>query len=339
MALVSYNLVKMLRKNGYLIDYLSYPNVDNKKNNDDFINYFQTSPKEPFNKIKVIIESLEFIKRYDIIHAHSIFSIPLFFSKKPYILHFHGTDIRQYAHNKDILGYLMKKTIKKANIILVSTPDLLKEVSFFNKRSIFLPNPVNFDIFRPYQSSIDLHDGCDFVIFHPSRHCSIKRNDILIKAFQKIIEQKYNAKLVMVELDKYDESKKLINKLGIEKNVVWIKKIQYLNMAQYYNACDVVCDQFVIDGLCQVSLEAMACSKPVITKYNPTDILQVYRKSPPFSQYEQIHDIEDFIISLIQDERLKKKIGELSYNWVRYEHSEKRILKILNYCYSNFEIR
>jgi len=88
------------------------------------------------------LRGLAMARDYDLIHVHyhSIF-IPFLkmLYKKPVIMHFHGSDVR---HNwKAIL-----KRIKRADCVIVSTPDLLKGSP---QGTSWIPNPVDTVKFNP----------------------------------------------------------------------------------------------------------------------------------------------------------------------------------------------
>jgi len=76
----------------------------------------------------------------DLVHAHFCRSpaYVAYLSGKPYIVHCHGTDIREGV------GWLQRKCLEKAKKVLVSTPDLLGILP----KATWLPNPVDTDRFR-----------------------------------------------------------------------------------------------------------------------------------------------------------------------------------------------
>lgn len=88
------------------------------------------------------LRGLAMARKYDLIHVHyhSIFIQPLkFLYDKPVIIHFHGSDVRENW------GARLSR-IKKADRILVSTPDLLRGAP---DRALWLPNPVDTVKFTP----------------------------------------------------------------------------------------------------------------------------------------------------------------------------------------------
>jgi|Deesub1362B_J571_1020462.scaffolds.fasta_scaffold07581_2 hypothetical protein len=90
-------------------------------------------------KAKILLLS----RKYDIIHVHSLDEIvPLLkkiYRKKPVVLHYHGTDIRNLWKEKS-------NRWSKADLLLVSTPDLLERAP---KHAIYLPSPIDTDLFKP----------------------------------------------------------------------------------------------------------------------------------------------------------------------------------------------
>lgn len=77
----------------------------------------------------------------DIVHAHYC-RYPAYaalLSRKPYIIHCHGTDIR---HG---INFWQGMCLRKSKITLVSTPDLLE----FLSNAVWLPNPIDMEHFKP----------------------------------------------------------------------------------------------------------------------------------------------------------------------------------------------
>lgn len=115
-AYVGYELGRALRKHGYTVEHITFKHDSKTK-------YFQA--------LKTLI-TLPF-KKCDLIHAHYL-RFPAYvalFSGKPFIVHCHGSDVR----NKR-LNWLQKLCLRKAKKIIVSTPDL------HVPGAVWLPNPV-----------------------------------------------------------------------------------------------------------------------------------------------------------------------------------------------------
>lgn len=335
-ALVGYRLASLMRSEGYSVDYIHYFNKSIEAEKQPWAKHFKGNPIKLVNKYQIVKQILSISEEYDLIHAHNIFGIPLLNTDSPIVLHLHGSDIRIYAKQINFIGILLKKLIAKANAICVATPDILCDVKNLGRKGYFIPNPIDFTTYKPSPKKVDLLNGADYSLFHPSRHTCVKRNNILIQGVSDVLSQGYNIMLTMIEWgDRLQESKRLIQKLGIEEHINWIKPIPFDKMSDYYNACDIVCDQYYIQGgLGLVTLEAMACSKPVITLYDPSNFKTGYLVSPPLPTINNNVDLVGGLVKMIEDDYFRRQIGNECLKWVTNEHSQTRIRSSLSEVYN-----
>ena len=124
---------------------------------------------------------------YDIIHLHSVDALVYklrrrYGNKKKIILHYHGTELRGNYKKSISLALRLKRVGVKmknklwllrngytgsiqqtmqhlADIVLVSTPDLLKLAN----KSYYLPNPVDTELFNENISSFNKDDKYDAI--------------------------------------------------------------------------------------------------------------------------------------------------------------------------------
>jgi len=84
---------------------------------------------------------------YDIIHIHSAYHLVKHFKRlypyKKVVMHFHGGDVRKTGWNN------LKDIRKNANLVFVSTPDLLDGAP---NNVLWLPNPIDIELFKPMPS-------------------------------------------------------------------------------------------------------------------------------------------------------------------------------------------
>lgn len=79
-------------------------------------------------------------KAFDIIHVHGVMEIvPLL--RKPTVLHFHGSDLREVGFWGFIENWIAQKLVDK---VLVSTPDLLSKLP----KAEWLPTPIDTELFN-----------------------------------------------------------------------------------------------------------------------------------------------------------------------------------------------
>jgi hypothetical protein len=96
--------------------------------------------------------------QYDIIHVHSLYKIvPLIWKKnknKFIILHYHGSELRNGVSNMSLKKVILRAE-NNSNLILVSTPDLIK----YSPRTIYLNNPNDREHFKPvrYRQSNNIY--------------------------------------------------------------------------------------------------------------------------------------------------------------------------------------
>lgn len=61
--------------------------------------------------------------------------------KAPFVLHLHGTDLREDLH-RPLLGQLERWALKRAAAVIVATPDLLEKAQQTRPDATFVPNPI-----------------------------------------------------------------------------------------------------------------------------------------------------------------------------------------------------
>jgi glycosyltransferase involved in cell wall biosynthesis len=118
----------------------------------------------------------------------------------------------------------------------------------------------------------------------------------MLRAYAKFVKSFPNSKLIAVAWSADEEkSKDLANSLGISDKMVWIKPIPKNLLIYYYNAADIVLDQFVLGSWGLVTAEAMSCGKPVLVFYKKNYIIVPLERNRQFL----IHSVKKtFILTL-----------------------------------------
>jgi glycosyltransferase involved in cell wall biosynthesis len=196
----------------------------------------------------------------DIYHVHYLLQdcyVALKLGKKPLIGHAHGSDLRSTLKHP-LWGRIVRYNLKKCDKVLVSTPDILGIAKKFREDAEYLPNPVDAEIFYP--KPVMKHEKKKVLIASDS-NWSIKGTDIAIRALSKI-KNEVDVSIIAYGVD-LEKTLSLANSLDLHINV--LPKVSHEKMSEYYWNADVVIDGFKLGSLGMVSLEAIACGRPVVT--------------------------------------------------------------------------
>ena len=138
--------------------------------------------------------------KYDIIHAHYVFSgwLALFtFSKIPIVLSFMGSDVYGVVDNKGrkklkgLINYFLSKLIQPfVDQIIVKSYNLSKYIYIKHKMKI-IPNGVDFDIFKPMnkkqcREELEIDQKKKYVLFLANKTNPRKNFQLLQKAMDLI---------------------------------------------------------------------------------------------------------------------------------------------------------
>ena len=117
-----------------------------------------------------------------------------------------------------------------------------------------------------------------------------------------------------------DRSRRLIDDLGIAVRVVWTPPLNKMKLIDYYNAADVVLDQFTLGVFGTVTPEAMACGKPVVLNFNRQVHEWCFPEMPPVLGARTEHEIFERLMELSEDPGYCAAIGLAAREWVVKHH-------------------
>jgi glycosyltransferase involved in cell wall biosynthesis len=148
----------------------------------------------------------------------------------------------------------------------------------------------------------------------------------MLRAYAKFVKSFPNSKLIAVAWSADEEkSKDLANSLGISDKMVWIKPIPKNLLIYYYNAADIVLDQFVLGSWGLVTAEAMSCGKPVLVFYKKNYIIRAFGEEPPILNSFSEEDIHSNLIKLANNVDFRNEVGKRSRDWIVKTHSPKLV--------------
>ncbi|MED7787548.1 hypothetical protein [Francisella sp. 19X1-34] len=289
---------------------------------------------EPYIRTALMLEEL--FNYYDLIIGYGIEGIyPLLLGEK-YIAFEHGT-IRNLPFQNTPLGFVTRVTYEHANHVIITNADnLLAAQNLKLKKYTFVPHPINEEpLIKISNDYEDLHSryNTDFIAFHPSRqHWEKdvrhpdweKGNDIFIEGFAKFVRDvNSQAKAILISWGlKVEDSKSLIESLGIQDNIIWLKPKGTYEMTRTILGIDLLADQFYLGAFGSTAPRAWLCSKPSMLYLNEDMHEWCFDEMPINIQAKSPEDVFDglkYIYSCVVDN--KHEFGEKSREWYKKHHS------------------
>ncbi len=307
-----------------------------------WIRYFDFKNKLPrkkhrIEKLKSRINLMKLIREYDVVEAHVPFSIYTQFLGIPYVAYDAGW-IRYFPFEKGVKNWLARQGYKKAKKVIITNPDTFEiadNLSYLQKdRVCFIPFAIDPEKYKPINSSElrskYVKNSDDILLFCPSRQIwKEKGNDKIIKAYSKFTKNFPNSKFIMVEWsDDEKNSKRLAESLQLTNKIIWIKPVPKNRLIEYYNAADVILDQFVLGSWGTSTPEAMSCGKPVIMFYKKEFIDRAFGEEPPILNSFTVDEIYNNLTKLVQDIEFRNEIGKKSREWIKKTHSPQKVAEM-----------
>lgn len=255
----------------------------------------------------------------DIYHAHYLLQdcyIAAQLGKRPLIGHAHGSDLRKNLDHP-IWRRIIRHNLKNCNKILVSTPDVLRTAKQFREDAEYFPNPVDSEYFHP--KPLVQHDGKKRVLIASDANWSVKGTDIAIKALTRIKDE-VDISIVRYGVD-FGKTMTLASSLGLKLSI--LPKVSHERLNEYYWNADVVIDRFKLGSLGLISLETIACGRPVV--------VWVSSEFPEYAAFPlKDVDTEEKAVDSIRN--ADNRLWEKEYAYFMAEHDVtvaiKRLLKL-----------
>jgi len=301
------------------------------------------------------------VARYQMVHAYSVDPINVMLADPavPLVCYEHGT-LREIPFEDTVRGKLYSKALKRADKVIITNADCIgaaRRLGLHN--TVFIPHIVDDDQFRPRETPLrqDLLQrlGCDVLLVAPARHhwkhapaglenSWFKRNDVLIRGLGSLFASKPKARIGVVFFDwgaEVELSKQLIAELGFADRVLWEPMRSKPVLCDYYNAADIVLDQFNknIGTFGGIVPEAMACAKPVMLSFNLDAHRWCYPSLPPVIDASDPQSIAVQLARLVDHDDQRRNIGAAGRSWFEAHHSSSlvigRLLSVYREVYQN----
>lgn len=297
-------------------------------------------------------------KNHSLDIAHEHFDIPygpfsgLRYARKrnvPLIVTYHGDWDAQYGSFTRRLGvaihnkHLVDKLLSYAKLIISPSEYYVHKSIFLKKytdKIQIIPNGINLIEYSNSESrelsreQLGLPVDKKLLLF-VSFLSPFKGPDILLKAMPYVVKQHPNTELVFVgEGVMRNELEILAKKLEVDDCVRFVGFVNDYEKKLYYNSADIFILPSTLgtDVFPLVLLEASAVGLPIITSNLDTFKCIIGENyNGVFAQRDDELDLAKQIISLLDDENLRKKLGKNAreavenYSWDRIANTTERI--------------
>ena len=226
---------------------------------------------------QTVLQLGKFCNKYDHIIAHAPGAVYHHLFKKPFSIwdggssHFLWNNIRlsidaiQYDKEAARRGYYRAKHIlcNDINVYYEWLPRNLIE------RATPIPLPVDCDTFKPMICLSKVEDD-PFIVYFPTRQISeLKGIRPILEGFKQFTEEVPESILLIAKYGRdVPYTRYLIEELKLQDNAKFVDIVPKQEFAAALNYADVIIDQVVLGAIGGVTVQAMACEKPVIVNAN-----------------------------------------------------------------------
>lgn len=299
-----------------------------------------------YNYEKEVYYWRKLFKYYDKVYAYGIDGIYPLLADKEYYAFEHGT-LRKMPFDNDHNGIRAFLSYKFAKGVFITNADnIIAAKKLGLENYTFIPHPVNEEPIAKIgtdNNNLKLKEkyNCDFLVYHPARQHWDKQsrdlnyekgNDIFIEGFARFVKEiNPNAKAILSEWGMMlDESKKLINELGIEENIIWSKPVHNFQMTKIIQSVDIVADQFFLGSFGDIMPKACLSKKPTIMYLNEELHKWCFDDMPPVFNTRNSLEVYESLKSVYLNPTGLKEQGEKSLQWyLKYHSNEINYEKLL----------
>lgn len=246
---------------------------------------------------------------FDIVHIHYAYLGMLgVLGKFPYILHCHGSDVREIT---PFTKPMIERALRSADKVYYATPDLAAYVLKRRADAEFLPNPVDSEEFRPLAPARESSR-----VFICCSLTDIKGAPRLLDACRRLARQRPDIQVTAIAGGEYTDEFRLL------PNVTLIPHMPRRRLPEVIGQHGVVMGQVLLGAAGMAELEAMACARPVISWYA---YKKAYPEPAPFIRALDGYDIAEAVIRMVDNPADRQALGEEGREWVQRYHSLERV--------------
>jgi len=303
------------------------------------------------------------LKDYTLVHGVSP-DASVFFNfykrklRKPFVASFHAVPlstakyflkmpisswtVAEFAHHIlefPLHDFAIRSCLNGADHITVCSRTTLNEFATAYKdldlkKIDVIYNCVDFDEIENVQVRRDNEDGqTDPFIMFAGRLYWLKGPMFVLKAFNLLKKEipDLNLKIFGTGPEE-NRMKQFVSRAGLEDRVHFYGRVPHKEIIKEIKKSTAVVAPSVHEAQSLFYLEAMACKKPLITfDISPAKEIIQNRYNGFLARSFDVKDLSEKIRYVLSDPKLRLKVGQNSYNYVKREHNwENQIEKYLN---------
>jgi len=248
----------------------------------------------------------------------------------------HGTDVWSPLSLERRLGLKAASSIISPSYFTAQQVKMVQKVP--SSKIVVLPWAVDPAI-KEHRISTSLALPSGRILLTVARLAASERYkgvDMVIQALPKVLRVVPNIYYVVVgDGDDRPRLERFAAEIGVQKRVLFMGRVASDELKAYYAACDVFVMPSQGEGFGIVFLEAMSFGKPVIGgNHGGTPDIVIDGATGFLVGYGDIDALADRLIRLLQDEKLRKHMGEAARRRVEenytFERFRKRLVQLLS---------
>lgn len=261
---------------------------------------------------------------YDLAHIHwASYGLLGLASEIPYIVHCHGTDVRERLKTP-AFRLMLAPVLRKAAAVLCITPDLMPVVQSLRPDALFFPGPIDVDQFVPAPEQIPSHP---WTILLFARLEPIKGVETAIQGIERfsLRHPEVRVQLLNWGIQSLDYQRRFGDRFE------FLSRVSPEEVPPLLWQADVVVGQFALGILSLSELQAMSCAKPLVGSFRYPS---AYPIAPPLFQADSPEEIDAHLEAVFQRTEEARAIGEKARAWVCNHHDYRVLAKRLEQLYA-----
>ena len=199
------------------------------------------------------------------------------------------------------------------------------------KRAIPIPLPVDCETFRP-MTVLDKCSDDPFIVYFPTRQIAEgKGTRPILEGFKQFTEEVDETIMLIAQYGRdVAYTRYLIEELELQNHARFVTIVPQPQFAVALNSADVIIDQIICGSIGGVTVQAMACGKPVIVNANQKWYKKHYEEVPIFNAVDSVGVFDALRIAYIfRNAGTMKLSRKFILKYHEYNKVAERLLEVI----------